>query len=232
MAKTRVNAYTTTVMLIVFLILLGIFQPLRAETQIQFMPEDKFGIPGNNATIVFAFNGSYSEAKLENSTWIFRDLKMDYPLSFLGYNLSDSQRAGDLKVSCQDSNITIWAYLSFYYTLPVYSLVYFAEGAGKQTVNLGLNSTDPPDPSEWSVITRDNVFLAQGEGWTLLPDNTVIVSGLTGNVTIAHFELTPSEKSMLFSMQHSITIITGVILAAVVGFAVVIRIRQGRRKES
>ena len=201
----------------------------QAKTSEMLTTQDRFLIPEKNGSISFAFNGSYSKATFDKGTWTFKDLNLEHPSTFLGFDLNSSRTIGDLRMSCENSNVTIWAYLAFYYTLPVYSLVYYTEGAGEQTVNLGLNSTEASDPTEWSVITGDNVFLAEGQGWTLQADNTLTITGASGNVTVAHFEVSPLESDLLFSMQHSVSILTAIVLGVVVLSAVIIRVRK--RKE-
>ena len=61
------------------------------------------------------------------------------------------------------------------------------DGLGRQTVNLGLNVSKPTSSVEWSVTIPGpdgkTVFLAENEGWKLLPDNTVVVTGITGNLS-------------------------------------------------
>jgi hypothetical protein len=83
--------------------------------------------------------------------------------------------------------------------------------------------------TEWSVIVGDNIFLAEGDGWTLTPDGTIVVQGLEGNVTIAHFELGSFEKNVLFSLEHSVAIVTGVVLVIVIVAAVATKIRMKKK---
>ena len=207
----------------------GFYAPTHAQNPTSFTPNDQYSIPESNGTINFGFSGNYSSATLQDGAWTFRNLQLDHPQSFGGFDLNSAQSVGDLKFSAEDSNVTIWAYLSFYYTIPVYSLVYTAQGEGKQTVNLGLNSTDA-DVTEWSVIVGDNVFLAEGAGWSLLPDETIVVSGATGNVTIAHFELGSVEKTLIFSLEHSVAIVTAIVLAVVVVAAVAVKVKAKRKQ--
>jgi len=224
---TMKNKKATALIVFAFaaaLSLLGLTPTTHAQTPTAFTPNDGFTIPERNGTIHFGFNGNYSSATLENGSWIFRDLQMEHPQSFLGFDLNGSGGVSELKFSAEDSNVTIWACLSFYYTLPVYSIVYTAEGVGAQSINLGLNSTES-DVAEWSVIVGDNIFLAEGDGCTLTSDGTIIVNGLVGNVTIAHFELGSFEKNVLFYLEHSVAILTGVVLAIVTVAAVAIKIR-------
>jgi hypothetical protein len=221
------NKKATALIVLAFvatLSLLSLTPPTHAQTPTAFTPNDQFTIPERNGIIRFGFSGNYSSATIENGSWLFKNLQMEHPQSLLGFDLNGSRGVSELKFSAEDSNVTIWACLSFYYTLPVYSIVYTAEGVGSQSINLGFNSTES-DVTEWSVIVGDNIFLAEGDGWTLTPDGTIIVNGLVGNVTIAHFELGSFEKNVLFYLEHSIAILTGVVLAIVTVAAVAIKIR-------
>jgi hypothetical protein len=101
------------------------------------------------------------------------------------------------------------------------------EGVGTQTVNLGLNVSKPTSSSEWSVTIRPagtTIWLAENEGWKLLPDNTVIVTGITGNLTIAHYNFGVNiDENLPFQQAHSIAIITGIVLTITVAIAVIIK---------
>jgi hypothetical protein len=186
----------------------------QGQTQIDFTTANKFNIPKYNTTISFALNGSYSAATLENDFWIFKNLKLDFQdLSFLGLNATQS--LGELRISAQNSNVTVWARISVNYSFPVDLLTYYAEGVGNQTVNLGLN-TSRSSSDEWSVIVSDSIFLPLGENWSLLPDNSVLIWGRTGNVTIAHFGFNAEYRNLSFFLQHYVSIFTALLLALVI----------------
>ena len=195
----------------------------QAQPQTAFTTADKFSIPQYNSSISFALNGSYSAATLENGFWTFKNLKLDSQnTTFLGLNAS--QGVGALKVSAHNSNVIIWNYISINYTLPVDLLSYYAEGEGNQTINLGLNSSRST-AEEWSVIVSDSVFLALGQGWNLLPDDSVFVWGKTGNVTVAHFGFNDEYRNLSFFLQHYVGIFIALLLVAVIIVAAVIRVR-------
>ena len=106
---------------------------------------------------------------------------------------------------------------------------FIVEGEGKQTVNLDLNVSQPTSAYEWSVIRPGNVFLGEGEGWNLLPDNTVVVTGLTGNVSVVHYSFSfPSDSNLPFYEKHSVVIITAAVLAVTISVALAIRVK-GRK---
>jgi hypothetical protein len=202
----------------------------QGQTQTDFTTADKFSIPQYNTTISFALNGSYSAATLENGFWTFKNLKLDFQdLSFLGLNATQS--LGELRISAHNSNVTVWARISVNYSFPIDLLSYYAEGAGNQTVNLGLN-TSRSSSDEWSVIVSDSVFLPLGDDWSLLPDNSVLVWDRTGNVTIAHFGFNAEYRSLSFIFQHYVGIFTALLLAAVIFVAIVIKIKTRKSKTS
>ncbi len=103
-------------------------------------------------------------------------------------------------------------------------------GAGRQTVNLGLNFSKPTSSSEWSIIipgpSGSNVFLAENEGWQLLSDDTVVVTGITGNLSIVHYNFGLNiDGNLPFYQEHSIVIIIGIVLASTVAVALAIRVK-------
>jgi hypothetical protein len=222
---TKTAKAMTTIIVTLFLIISNVNAPTQAQIVLtEVTPADTFLIPEQNAAINFAYNASFSSATLQNGTWAFKNLQISHPQTMLGINLSDAQSIGDLKFSAYDCNVTIWAYLTFYYTLPVNSLMYYVNGSGSQKINLGLNYTHS-DPSEWSIIKGDNVFLAAGQGWSLLPDNTLIIEDISGNVTIAHFQLDTFTGSAVFVLQHFVSVSTGAVLGTVVAVAVIIKVK-------
>jgi hypothetical protein len=220
--RTRLVLAGVTV-LFVFTTVFSLFSGVQAQNSVAFSPSDCFSIPQLNGSIRFAYNGSYSSAQLENDTWVFKDLVFN-----------GSQRLGNLHVSVENSNITIY---SFYSSNAIsqtrHSVRYFAEGAGRQVFNLDINGTT--HPSEWWVTINapKTVFLAEGVQWHLLPDNTVIVDGQTGNVTVAHyiFNVAPDYSNVPFLDRHSVLLVTVAAVAVTVVVASVIAVKV-RRKQS
>jgi hypothetical protein len=188
---------------------------VQAQTRTPFLSSDRFNIPDFNSTISFAQNGSYSSATLQNDTWTFNDLR---------FNIS--QPIGNLKVSAENSNMTIFSFRSYNLFGRSAQLRYNAQGTGTQTVNLGLNVSQPTHPIEWSVGILGNSFLAEGDGWRLLPDDSVFVYGLTGNISVTHYGFSvPSESNLPFYQQHSIVIVIAIVLSIVIAIAAVIRVK-------
>ena len=73
----------------------------QAQTNTSFNPADKFSIPAYNGSISFAVNGTYSNATFENNTWTFTNLL-----------LNGSQPLENFEISTQNSNVTIFSYLT------------------------------------------------------------------------------------------------------------------------
>jgi hypothetical protein len=188
------------------------------QTSVTFSPAEKFDIPAYNGTISFAVNGSYSEATLENGNWTFMDLR-----------LNGSQPLEDFRISTQNSNVTIFSYVSSNNTASQsVRLRYVVEGHGKQILNLGIGSEE--GVVEWS-ITFNGHFIGEGEGWNILHDGTVVVTGATSNVSITHYDYfgysVPSN--LPFYQQHSVAIITAMIVATTVIIAIVIKVKNRER---
>ncbi len=140
--------------------------------------------------------------------------------------LSSSQPLGNLTVGAENSNVIISSFRAFNASFRSALLRFTVEGGGKQTVNLGLNLSRPSDKSEWSVVVPNSVFLPEGENWRLLPDDTVVITGLTGNVSVVRYSFRiPFDENLPFYLRHSVAIVTAAILAAVISVAVVIKVR-------
>jgi hypothetical protein len=200
------------------LLFFSFFGNVQAQSVTTFTPTDKFSIPELNGSISFALNGSYSTATLENQTWIFNDLV-----------LNGSQNMGTLKISAQNSNITVWDYRPSTILGRSQVIRYTAQGQGVQTVNLNVNITQPTEATEWMVIVEPAVFLSEGKGWTLQSDNTVTVSGQTGNVTVFHYKLNvPDDSNLPFYQRHSVALMTITVVAVVVVAAVLITAKARR----
>jgi hypothetical protein len=217
--SSRIVLTGLAAVLIIVVVFSAIYPSTQAQTNTTFTSKDKFSIPELHGSISFSVNGSYSEATLQNGTWIFSDLR-----------LNNSQPLRTLKISAENSNVTVYSYRANQFgatnqSFRSITLRYTVEGLGKQTVNLGLNSSQPTSPTEWTITVPDKGILAEGNGWQLLPDNSIVVTGLTGNVSISHFTYNMPTTSGPFYVQHSIAIITAAVVAATIAVAAVIRVK-------
>lgn len=202
------------IVLIIALTFFPMYSNTLAQIDTTFTSNDKFNIPELNGSIRFYVNGTYSSAKLENNTWVFTDLK-----------LANSPIVRTLQISVENSNISVY----YYRTSPQFgrstSLKFNVEGEGKESVNLGLNTTKRTNPSDWLITIPNGGIVVEGISWNLLSDNTVVVNGLRGNVTVSHFNYVRPSGTGPFYVQHSITIITAAVAVAIIAVAVVIKIK-------
>jgi len=231
-SKTR----TVKAALIVLLVALTLITPISAEpatAATHFTPQDVFCIPELNGNINFAFDGSYTDAKLENNVWVFEGLELNNTEIVQQYGFTDFTPLRNLKVSVQNSNVTLLAFLSFNFSLQIEMVAFNVEGWGTQTINLGLNDTKTRSVAEWSIMTDNGAtFLAEGSGWTLLDDNSIEIDYGPGNISVIHYYLTdPSMANLSFLAQHYVTLLTGVVLAATLAIATVIRFRHRRKNK-
>jgi hypothetical protein len=214
------NKVSAGIAIIVIVLIFPLTCPnTQAQTNITFSPADKFNIPSYNGTISFAVNGTYSEATFENDTWTFTNL-----------HLNGSQPLANFKISTQNSNVTIFSYLAFNTTLQSALLRYVVEGQGKQILNLGLGSQEGEwTGADWSVVTGNNVFMAEGEGWSISHDGTIVITGATGNVSIVHwgfFENSIPSSNLPFYQQHSVAIVIAMVVAVTIIVAIVIKVKS------
>ena len=56
--------------------------------------------------------------------------------------------------------------------------------------------------AEWSVLFND-VFMGEGDGWSMARDGTITVTGAVGNVTIIYYSIEDGNSTDLpFFEQH------------------------------
>jgi hypothetical protein len=195
-------------------------QTVQAQNSTSFTTQDTFNIPSYNGTIRFAVNGTYKEASLENGTWTFN-----------GLTLNNSLPLGTLKFSAENCEVTIYSFYTANYSSRRLGYIrYYAEGLGEQTVNFGFNSSTQSNPSEWTVVTEGNVFLAEGQNWRLLPDNTLNIQGVTGNLTVARYNYGYPVDNQPFYMQHSVIILIAIAVAVTVTLATIIKLKTKARQ--
>jgi hypothetical protein len=203
---------------VVFLVSL-IFPSAQAQERVNFTRSDKFSIPANNCTISFGGNGSYDTATLQNSFWVFTDLR-----------LNGSVPLATLKISTENSNVTVTSHRTRNGTLQSETLSYRIEGEGKLMVNLGLSEKGIWNGGDWSVTkrqTNSTLFPAQGHDWNMGNDGTITVYKLTGNLTITHYFFSGALSTNLpFYLQHSVAISVAIAIVLTVMVAIVITWRN------
>ncbi len=209
----------TLTALLIALSLPCLLQTVQAQNFTSFTTQDVFEIPVYKGAISFAFNGSYSSAILENDTWTFNNLTFNntFPL-------------GTLKFSAKNCDVTIYSFASTnFYSRRIGYIRYYVEG-GEQAINLGFNSTQSSDPSEWTVVNQDSVFFAEGSNWQLLPNDTLVVHGLSGNLTIARYSYGYQVDNRPFYLQHSVIILTAIAVAITITVATIIKFKTKVRQ--
>jgi len=194
----------------------------QAETEINaFLPADTFSMPDNNSSIRFATNGSYLAVTLVNGVWNFTGLKLGF-----------SRNTANISVSAKNCNMTILSVSASNFSRSV-SIRYTVNGIGSQSVCF-LDIPNHTNPVEWSVIipgeSGGRVWLSEGQNWNLLPNNTVVVHDIIGNVTVSRYNFGNFPESNLpFHLQHSVTIITAAVLIALVAAALLIKLAVRRK---
>jgi hypothetical protein len=195
----------------------------QSEANTVFTSTDTFIAPGSNSTIRFAVNGSCKDITLVNGVWTFTNLRLTNSLATLN----------NFSISAKNSEVTIFSVRANNFTGRTNFVRFSVVGNGTQTISLNPDSVKPTHWSEWAVTVprSGTVWLSEGQNWKLQPDSSVVVWGLTGNVSITHYVFPGSylENNLPFYMQHSITIITATGLTAVAAVAIVIQITARRR---
>jgi hypothetical protein len=213
----RIVLTVLTVAVVVSSLFFMVCPNTQAQTNVTFTPQDKFTIPESNGTVSFAVNGSCSAATLLNGTWTFMDLKFN----------SSQPPLGTLKISAENSNVTVNLFRATNFFGRTATLRYTVEGHGRQTVNLGLNTTKPTTTGEWGVNLDGKPFVGVGKGWKLQQDNTVVITGATKNATVTHYSFNGfnRDSNLPFYLQHSVAIITAAALALTVAIAVIAKVK-------
>ena len=212
------NKVYSLLFVVVLLVVLFFFsvESVQAQNVTRFTPQVVFELPAVDGVISFSVNGTYTAAVLENDMWVFSNL-----------SLGGSRFSGNLRFSAVNCSVVI-------HSFQLNSLSYTVDGVGEQVVHLGFNSSRSLHVSEWSVINQDRVFFAAGRDWELLPDNSVVVHGLLGTLTVRYYNYgyPVGVDDRPFYLQHSILILTGVAVVVTVVVALVIKLKpvQKRRR--
>lgn len=203
----------------------NVYPVAQAQTELKtvFTPADKFETADFNSSIRFSVNGSCTDTTLLNGVWTFTNLR-----------LNNSQFAlNNFSISVKDSDVTIFSVRTYNFTGRSTSVRFSVVGNGTQVIDLNPDSNEPTHWSEWSVtVPRSGTdWLSEGQNWKLQPDSSIIVWGLTGNVSVTHYVFSGSnrENNLPLYSQHFITIMTAIVLTSVIATAVAIQITSRRR---
>jgi hypothetical protein len=212
------KGYASAVAIVVIILTITSICPnTLAQTNTAFGPATKFNLPAYDGSINFAANGTYTSAMFEDNKWVFTNL-----------HLNRSQLLGNLEVSAENSNITIYSYRATTVNFPSDRLTYFALGKGEQVINMGVGPHGGSSV-DWVVISN-GTFLSTG--WSVSHNGTVTVTGLTGNISVIYFGFTNqlANSHLPFYEQHSVAIAVTVAVAATLGVAVVVKVEVRRRE--
>ena len=206
--------------LVIVSILSSTYPKLQAQTDVMFGPANKFSIPAYNGTISFGVNGTYSNASVENGTWTFMNLR-----------LNGSLPLENLEFSAQNCNVSIFLFREFNTsTFSIQLLSYVVEGQGKQILTFDLGSQRESSASDWNVAFGTRVITTEGNGWNLLPGGRLSITGASENenITILHYVFLGSfanNSNLPFYQQHSIALITAIIVAVTLIAAIVVKVK-------
>ena len=224
----RIISYSKTssaiaLTVIIFLLLIS-FTSVQAQTLTNFTTGDTFNIPSSNSQISFAVNGSYSSATLQGGVWVFTDL-----------HLNRNPTLNILKISAENSNLTIVSYQTRNMTSRAVGnerFAYRVVGEGKVTVNLGYSNAGQYGGSDWYVSKpgrNQTTFLSLGHDYSLKNDGTLVINGLTGNVTVTHMFLdrfAGNNANLPFYQQHSVIIAVAIVMVLTLAVVLAIRLRN------
>jgi hypothetical protein len=206
---------STTVFSIALVLLLTCLI-VKAQSDIQFTPADKFDIPAYNSKITFVNGGTYGQANLENDTWNFVNLR-----------LINSTRLQNFQVSAKNSNVTIRSYQLFNNSIVGLRLRFFVTAGGVQTFNFGFT----PKGGDWGV-TFNGVFMGENEGWHVSRNGTITMTEAKGNVTINYYTIpdalggSGNTSNQTFYQQHSVIITITIVVAIAIILVLSIRLRN------
>ncbi len=99
-------------------------------------------------------------------------------------------------------------------------------------MGLGYQEKGVGTGAEWNVVFGTRAITEEGDGWTLLHNGTLVVTGASANenVTILHYVFPVSSTSNLpFYQQQSVAITVVIVFVLTVAIAAVIKIRSKKR---
>jgi hypothetical protein len=220
--KTR----SLVVLTFIFLQLLFCFPLVHAQNSTNFTSVNAFSIPASNSQIRFATNGTYSSATLQDNAWIFTDLV-----------LYRSPPLKTFKISAENSNVTILSYQTRNATSQRVAnevLRYRVVGDGQVILNLGISNAGQYGGSDWYVSKpgrNQTSFLSLGHDYIVENDGTLIINGLTGNISVTHMFLDSfhgNNTNLPFYQQHSVIIAIAFVMVLTLAVVLVIRLRNNR----
>ena len=219
---SKITLQIAIILITMLLFLQFFFSYPKAQLKITFNPTNEFEIPANNSSIRFGFNGTYTEAYLEDNMWTFKNLKPPN---------SEETETYNFKVSATDSYINITTYRIYN---RVYegenttsaALVYRVKGNGTQAFILELN----PNNGAYAVII-DGKFESLNHGWKLSQEGNPIVTGAKEFASIFYYGYPESYINRTDSIEeHSVLIVSTVFFVLIIILTSLVAIRKNQKK--
>jgi hypothetical protein len=248
--NTKKTLFNITAMCIAVIFLLWVSADAQAKTPTSFTHDTPFSIPDCNGTIYFASNGSYTQAKLENNTWVFSNLQLNTNSAwFFGIQRPIIPTPIEsMRISAKNCNITITSlYLfneeqseelfnnSYFLRQKRASVRYNVTGLGTQTFNFGLSPTFGQNPLVSNVRVQLDLYLTnqsninpQRDGWTILNDGTVNVTAAKTQalITCRDYSSQLIDEDLPFYQSHSVLTLWLVLVAGIVLIGVALRVKS------
>ncbi len=199
-----------------------------AQTTTAFTPDTEFSLATYNSTIRFAVNGTYTQAKLENNSWLFSDLQ-----------LVNSPTVKSLRLSTYNCNITILSFAGIITDIHSGTVHYNVSGPGIQTFNFGLNPAFGLNPKSHYVVVRLDLtqypdYHPEGNGWNFSDDGTITITNATSQAYIFYRDYSDEllDENLPFYHTHLVTIfaLTFVATIALIGIAIKLKTTHGEKK--
>ena len=236
-----------------------VFSPsgCKSQTTNSFTPETAFVIPNWNATMHFAFNGNYSEAHLRNDTWVFINLQIDsYTAWFFGGQRQIDQAPIDtIEIGAKDCNITITSLYvlnqtqdqnsfnnSYLFGQRMGQAQYNVTGSGSQSFNFNLSPVFGLNPHTRNVVVRlDNFFNTnttqgfnpRGEGWAVLSDGTVTITGATSSAIVMCRDYSSKliDQNLPFYQAHSVLTVSLLLVACMIAVGLAVYVKTSKQEK-
>lgn len=223
-------------LVLVCLAVIGVTFPtgnlVSAQTATAFTTSTPFSIPSYNATVFFAQDGAYTQAVLENDTWVFKGLRFSNSVSLNLFN-----------VSACDCNVTLYFSGIFRGYLRAQDsglLQYNVTGPGIQRFNFDLSPNFAANPKYRDLMVRfssefftnSSEVVRMGDGWQLAADGTITVTGAVTGASIFYVDYSNmyNDTSLPFYVQHWVTISAVGLVLVIVAVGVVLRFRFSKAK--
>jgi hypothetical protein len=83
--------------------------------------------------------------------------------------------------------------------------------------------------AEWTIVFGNHTVVSEGDGWNLLHDGTVVVTGASENVSVIHYNFSNSfanNSNLSFYQQHSVAIIIAILVSVIIIIAFVTKVKN------